>query len=295
MSDASPPISAPRISHAAASTGHDVTALLAHLTDVAKPLRDVAIHTNADVDSIGISIALPDDQWLARRMANLANAISASPALARVAMSRKGNLRAERGIGRQGRPARGLLGVFSALTITGPATLAGDLAAADAAGIPADARATLASRLRTLTGDDDGTRDRLVRTLVYSGPEQDHTTVELGAVADPDLVARAAAAASSLGLTSDDVRHLRAIHSVVGDVPALATVSATTSAPLPGFTLTVLDVSLDSVLALAGQFSDQGVQKMQPFLAGLHARTVDMLDITFGARPLGALWLTVRL
>jgi hypothetical protein len=284
----------PRITHAAGITGHAVDALLAHLTDVTKPLRNVAIHTNADVDSIGISVDLPDDQWLARRTANLANAISASSALAHVAMSRKGSMRAERGIGRQGRPARGLAGVFSALTITGPSTLARDLAAADAAGLPAPVRDALADRLHVLTGDDDPTRERTVRTLVYSGPDGANATLELGTLAAPDLVERAAASASTIDLDADTLRTLRALHGSIAQRPS-ARVSATPSGLLPGLTLTYADLGLDDMLALAGQFSDAGVQRMQPFLAGLGVTKVTSVDVTFGARELGALWLTVRL
>lgn len=284
----------PRITHAASLTGHAVDALLAHLTDVTKPLRNVAIHTNADVDSIAISTDLPDDQWLARRMSNLANAISASPALASVAMSRKGSMRAERGIGRQGRPARGLSGVFSALTITGRATLAADLAAADAAGVPLPIRDALAARLRLLASDDDAARERVVRTLVYSGPDDHHTTLELGVLASTDLAAHATAAPHIVGLHADEIRTLRAIDAALDQRPWVR-VGATRSMVVPGFTLTYSDLGIDEVLALAGQFSDRGVQRMQPFLAGLDLSRVTSVDIAFGARELGPLWLTVRL
>jgi hypothetical protein len=284
----------PRITHAASLTGHTVDALLAHLSDVAKPLRNVALHTNADVDSIGISIDLPDDAYLARRTANLANAISASPALASVAMSRKGSMRAERGIGRQGRPARGLAGVFSALTITGPSTLSRDLAAADAAGIPAPIRDALADRLRLLTGDDDPTRERTVRTLVYSGPDAQHTTIELGTVAAPDLIDRVAP--SLVDLDADTVRTFRAVHGSLAIAPTpWVRVAATATGLAPGFTVSYADLGLDDTLALAGQFSDAGVQRMRPFLDGLLAKTVASIDIAFGPRELGPLWLTVRL
>jgi hypothetical protein len=286
----------PRITHAASLTGHAVDALLAHLADVAKPLRNVALHTNADVDSIGISIDLPDDAYLARRTANLANAISASPALASVAMSRKGSMRAERGIGRQGRPARGLAGVFSALTITGPSTLARDLAAADAAGIPAPIRDALADRLRLLTGDDDPTRERTVRTLVYSGPDAHHTTIELGTVAAPDLLARVASNPSLVDLDADTLRTFRAVHGSLAISPTpWVRVAATSTGLAPGFTVSYAGLTLDDTLALAGQFSDAGVQRMRPFLDGLLVKTVTSIDIAFGARELGPLWLTVRL
>jgi hypothetical protein len=287
-------LSLPRISHAARLTGHAVDALLSHLTDVTKPLRNVAIHTNADVDSIGISTDLPDDPWLARRTANLANAISASPALAAVAMSRKGSMRAERGIGRQGRPARGMAGVFSALTITGRATLAADLAAADAAGLPVPVRDALAARLRLLAPADDGALDRVVRTLVYSGPDEQHTTVELGTLASPELATRAATAPSIVGLDPDEIRTLQAVHAAIDPQPWVR-IGATRSMVLPGFTLAYADLGIDEVLALAGQFSDRGVQRMQEFLAGLGGSRISSLDITFGARELGPLWLTVRL
>jgi hypothetical protein len=282
----------PRIHHAAGLTGHAVDTLLAHLGDVTKPLRNVALHTNADVDSIGISVDVPDDAYLARRMANLANAISASPALAAVAMARKGSMRAERGIGRQGRPARGLAGVFSALTITGTSTLGRDLTAADAAGIPGPVRDALADRLRALSGDDDQPRERTVRTLVYSGPDTQHTTIELGTLADPDLVARATSQA--VDLDADALRTLSAVHASIDPRPSVR-VAATPAGLLPGFTLAYADLGIDEILALAGQFSDHGVQRMQPLLAGLGVSKVTSVDVTFGARELGPLWLTIRL
>jgi hypothetical protein len=104
----------------------------------------------------------------------------------------------------------------------------------------------------------------------------------------------AAAAPHIVGLDAGETRTLLAIHAAIDPVPWVR-IAATRSMVLPGFTLTYADLGIDEVLALAGQFSDRGVQRMQPFLAGLGGSRIASLDISFGARELGPLWLTVRL
>jgi hypothetical protein len=195
--------------------------------------------------------------------------------------------------------------VFSAVTTTGPSTLAADLAAADAAGIPAPVREQLAARARLLGLDDDrlaGT-DRTFRTLVYSGPDDATTSVELGAVAPPDIVARASASASALGLSDEDLRRLRALHTALtsDDGPASADgavelrLTASQSTVAPGFTLAYAGLSADDLLFLAGQFSDAGVQRMQAFANALAPTSIEHVHITFGERVLGSLWVGFRL
>lgn len=270
-----PPSLQDRITAAAALTNHSVEALLSHLGDVTRSLSEVEVATNGDATAIAVTISLVGDQHRDQRLKNLANAISGSDALALSATGRASRvMRIERGIGPQGRPTRGLAGVFSSVYHLEPRPLEADLEIARAVGIPAATCAELSARMKKL-----GSPVTTLRVTVYSGPAGEDFQVELAAPALPDVFVR-------LDDTGEPSRFLRAL----APGGSMLVWNGATPKGLVPTRVEYLQPDFEEAIAIAGKFGE--MSRVQSFVAALESRTIASVAVSLAPTPLGSAWLS---
>ncbi|MBA3452344.1 MAG: hypothetical protein H0T42_04525 [Deltaproteobacteria bacterium] len=290
MSDA--PV-ADRLRAAAAIAMVSADALIEDLADAGGGLTDAIAFTDADVETLGAEVTLPEDPWLARRAAQLADGISPSKALSRAALARRGLIRAGFGIGTEQRSGRGLAGWSSSLSITGQATLDDDLAAATAIALSPAARQALSGRIRALTGDDPGPRPRILRTVIYGVDVLGHhTTVELGAPATPTLIERLVEVAPAFELDATHLVALTSAHALLrGEEPPWIRVPAIPERAVPGGTVTYGAQPAEIALRVVGILArtPEAIIRFGAWMDTLGASSVDSFELVLGSpgHPLG--------
>lgn len=281
-----PSPAANRLRAAAKVTGVEAEALISDLEEAAGGLHSTLAYTDANVETLGAEVALPDDAWLARRMAQLASGISPSHALARTAMARRGQIRAGFGIGALQRKGRGLAGWTSVVEIAGPARLDDDLALAATIALSAAACESVRGRLLALTDGDAELRPRQLRTVVYGVDALGHdTTLELGAPATARLVDRLVEVAPALEL---DAAHLAVLDELVPALrqtrPAWVRVGAIPDRALPGVTIGFGPQPAEVALRVVGRLarSPDAIIRLGAMIDALGADAVEELEFILG-------------
>lgn len=276
---------AARIGVAAALLGIPADAMIAQLIDVAGGLTNAMVFSDADLVSLGLGVELPSDPYLARRAANLAAGVSGSKWLSALAMARAGDRWVQRGIGPDGPGGLGPRGVTARFAVVGPATLTDDLAVAAAVGVSPAARESLSGRLRGLTEDADGLRERLVRATVFSGPTGKDATIELATQATGALLERIRAVAPAFGIGDAQVRLLEQIHPVLsGGRSVWVGVAATADAILPGVTVSYGPQSADHALRVVSGLASRrdAVARFGSVMGAIGADQVRTLEVSLG-------------
>lgn len=284
---------AERLRAAAAVAMVHADALIEALANATGGLADAVAFTDADVETLGVEVTLPEDPWLARRAAALAHGISPSKALSRAALARRGQLRAGFWIGSEQRSGRGLAGWSSSLSITGDATLDDDLAAATAIALSPAAREALSGRIRALTDDDPGRRARILRTVVHGVDALGHhTTLELGAPATPSIVERLIEVAPAFEIDATHLVALTGAHMLLrGEDPPWTRVPAIPERAVAGVTVGYGAQPAEIALRVLGTLarSPEAITRFGAWMDTLGASAVDSFELVLGSpgHPIG--------
>jgi hypothetical protein len=283
-----------RVRAAGEVVGKAPEAVLEQLRMVAGELRDPTLFTDAEARTFGMRVDFPDDEWVARRASTLEHAISGSKALAQVAVARRGTIRAERGIGAEGRPAIGMAGVFTSVIITGPGSLDDDLVVARAIGFSTVIDA-VAARLRHLE-PDVLVVPRQLRTIVYSAGAGEDTELELGVRATIETFDRIVRNATELGLSPADLAWLDALYpQPLSGAPLWVRVGATLAEPRRGLTLVFGAQSTGSAIELVRQLAPTAEAKFERWFDATGAPGIRTIELSLGGpKPIAWIGADVR-
>ena len=289
---------AARIGVGAGLLGLDVDWIVEQLIESTGGLEAATVFTDADVKTLTIGAAVPDDKWTPRHMSRLASGITTSKALARMSIARIGQRWAEAGSGFAGAKGEGMAGMFATLVVHGPASLDEDVTTATAVGLEQSMADQLAARLSRLTHGGER-RPRVIRTTVFTGDEPTNHVIELGAEVPPDVIDQIASLASELQITAAQLKLIRGIHQILaGGRSVWVRVGASQQALEPGVTLTYASVTLDNAMRVINGLSstDGAMSRWGSLVGALGATEVSPLEIRLGPRdPMPArLGLVVR-
>lgn len=266
---------AARLGVAAQLLGFEVQGLVEHVVSASDGLRNLTVFTDANVRTIGIGGELPDDEWTARRVTQLAKDVSPSKALARAGVIRQGSRWVEASLG------------VATLAIEGMASLDDETAIARTLGFDEAVVAALDRRLRHLSAGGERRR-RLLRTTVSSEPDR----IELGVEVPVDVTTHIAELAGELGIGAAQLKLVTNVHKILaGDRSVWVRCGARPHAVEEGVTITYSNVKLENCVRVVNGLStnEDAVQRWGTLVGALASTEVQLVELTLGpADPMPA-------
>ena len=259
---------AARLGVAAQLLGFEVQPMVEQVLTAADGIGALTVFTDANVRSIGIGSELPDDEWTARRVTQLAKDVAPSKALARAAVIRSGNRWVE------------VSNAVATLAIEGVASLDDDIALGRTLGFDDTVLADLDRRLRHLSAGGERRR-RVLRTSV--SPEPD--LIELGVEVPGDVTTHLAELAGELGIGDAQLKLVSSVHKILaGGRSVWARIGARPHALEEGVTITYANVALENCVRVVNGLStkDDAVQRWGTLVGALAAPDVQIVEMTLG-------------